>query len=212
MACRHFAIGADRRLPDGNLSMALTSRSPDAWSEPLSDDLLEVELYLLTALPWLGTWFRWPSRRLSRHPCSSSWNAPSSRSHAVWALGPHVRLAAAALCRAGGAPDQARAHLDAAAAAYAAAGDDAGVAGCDLARGAWATVPAGSPLTLGLALPESMMSSLSSPGAALDRTLASAPDPVASGAFFQRAEEGFRAAGAPRGIAMVDLHRAAARR
>ena len=127
----------------------------------------------------------------------------------IWDSRPHARLAAAELCRDAGATELAQQHLDAAAAAYAAAGDVAGVAGCELARGAWAAVPAGSPLTLGLALSENPGTSTSELDFAIDRMLAPLPDAAASAPAYERAEAGFRAAGAPRGLAMVELHRAA---
>ena len=67
----------------------------------------------------------------------------------------------------------------------------------------------GSPLTFGFALAENRGTSTSEQTGPFDRTLAAVPDAAASAAAYQRAEDGFRAAGAARGIAMVDLHRAA---
>jgi CHAT domain-containing protein len=204
-----FARAAGRRMPDGNLSPPLIGTNPIGWPRSRKVELIERELFALTLLPVRGLEIQMeldsPTDVLLRDALRAGVRALSR----VWDERPHARLAAAELYRRAGDQDSAGEHLDAAAAAYAAAGDAVGLARCDLARGAWAAVRFGSPLTLGLELSDQPVSSALSPLNLNDRILAPAPAAAASARHLQRAEKRFRAAGATRGAAMVDLHRAA---
>jgi CHAT domain-containing protein len=207
-AVQAFTAAAERRMPDGNLAPPLLTAEPVSWPWPPKGDQLERELFALTWLPYRG----WDVQAERDGP------EPGRLREAlefglrdlanIWDERPHARLAAAELCRHAGAQGRADEHLDAAVAAYAALGDAAGLAGCDLARGAWAAVAVGSPLTLGLELWADAVAG-AGPVNRSDRILTAAPPATASAAHYRRAEAGFRTAGAPRGVAMVDLHRAA---
>ena len=202
-ALRHVARAARRRLPDGH---ARPTEAADFWTAATNGEPLVAELYELTLLPAQRTTLQFG---LGTPNQQAILDLGIQFLEPIWDSRPHARLAAAELYRDAGATELALQHLDAAAAAYSAAGDGAGVAGCELARGAWAAVPAGSPVTLGLALAENPGTSTSELHFAIDRLLAPLPDADASAPAYERAEAGFRAAGAPRGVATVELHRAA---
>ena len=202
---RHFAAGAERRLPDGHSREVELS---ELWIEPRSGDPLEAEMHVLTRVPSLRTSVQ---NAAATHPQSVEVFLDDAMGtlERVWDRRPYAHRAAAEIAWIAGLPALAQEHLDAATAAYSAAGDVAGVAGCDLAQAAWLAVSVGSPLTFGFALSENRGTGTSEQVDGLGRTLAPVPDAAAGAAAYQRAEDGFRAAGAPRGIAMVDLHRAA---
>lgn len=203
-ALRHLAFGARRRLPDGHSRPA---EDADLWTEPLTGDPVEAELYVLTRLPGLRTTLQLaaavaPQNRQVVLDAGLQTLAP------IWDRRPHAHRAAAELAWMAGAPALAQEHLGAATTAYSNAADLAGVASCDLVQAGWLAVSAGSPLTFGFALWESRGTSTSEQQGGFDRSLLPVPDAAASADAYQRAEDGFRAAGAARGIAMVDLHRA----
>ncbi len=203
-ALRNFGHGASRRLPDGH---DRPSQEAGAWPGPLTGDPLESELKVLTLLPAYRT-----TLQLSLgtpQPVQMIFDIALQTLEPLWDSRPHAHLAAAGLARTVNAQPLAEQHLEAATAGYAAVGDVAGLAGCDLARGAWAAVAAGTPLTFGLALAENPGSTTSERSSVLGRVLATAPGAAASAGAYERAEAGFRAAGAPRGVAMVELHRSA---
>ena len=202
---RYFAAGAGRRLPDGHSREVELS---DLWIEPRSGDPVEAELYALTRVPALRSSLQ---NSVALAPLSIEVFLADALGtlEGVWDRRPYARRAAAEVAWIAGSAALAQEHLDAAITAYSAAGDGAGIAGCQLAQAAWLAMPVGSPLTFGFALSENRGLSVSEQVNGFDRTLAPVPEAAASAAAYQRAEEGFRAAGAPRGIAMVDLHRAA---
>jgi CHAT domain len=204
-----FARAAGRRMPDGNVSPPLLGTRGRGWPRSAKGELVVLELFTLTVLPLHGMVIQSeldsPFDDVLRDALERGVRALSR----VWDERPHARLAAAGLCRRAGAQDRAAEYLEAAEAAYSAAGDAVGLAGCELARGAWAAVRVGSPLTLGLELSHQPVSVALSSLNLNDRILATAPAAAASAPHFQRADERFRAAGATRGVAMVDLHRAA---
>ena len=202
---RHFAAGAGRRLPDGHSRELELS---ELWTEPRSGDPVEAELHALTRLPSLRTSVQ-TSAATRPQSVEVFLDDALGTLEQVWDRRPSAHRAAAEIAWIAGLPALAQEHLDAATAAYSAAGDVAGVAGCDLAQAAWLTVSVGSPLTFGFALSENRAMSTSEQVTGFDRTLAPVPDAADSAPAYQRAEAGFRAAGAPRGIAMVDLHRTA---
>ena len=202
---RRFAAGAERRLPDGYSREVPLS---DVWSEPLSGDPLEAELFVLTRVPALRSSLQ--NSAATRPEFAEAFLDDAMRTLGrVWSRRPYAHRAAAEVAWIAGLPALAQEHLDAATAASSAVGDVAGVAGCDLTQATWRAVSVGSPLTFGFALSENRGTSTSEQVGSLDRALAPVPEATDSAAAYQRAEDGFRAAGAPRGIAMVDLHRAA---
>lgn len=210
-AARNFATTGSARMPDGAYADPVLGTEPGFWSEPPPKrERLAAELYALSTLP---------DSRLQIH---SQLDAPRRRSalnaalkigldslEPVWDQRPHARLAAADLCHRARAPKRAADQLAAAVAAYSAAGDAAGLAACELMRGAWAAVRTGSPVTLGLELWDEPVSGSFSRINRSERTVAAVPSVAASAEFYRRAEEGFRGADASRGVAMVALHRSA---
>ncbi len=204
-ALRHLSFGARRRLPDGH---GRPAEDADLWLEPLTGDPAEAELYVLTRLPTLRTTLQL-SAAVAPQNLQMVLDAGLQTLAVVWDRRPHAHRAAAELAWIAGSPALAQQHLDAASTAYSAAGDLAGSASCDLAQAGRLAVSIGSPLTFGLALSENRGTSTSEQQGGFDRTFAPVPDAAASADAYRRAEDGFRAAGAVRGIAMVDLHRAA---
>ncbi len=204
-ALRRFAAGAERRLPDGYSREVELS---DLWIEPRSGDPVEAELYVLTRVPALRSSLQ-NSVAVAPESIEVFLADALGTLEGVWDRRPYARRAAAEVAWIAGSPELAQQHLAAAVAAYAAAGDNAGAASCQLAEASRLAVSAGSPLTFGFALSENRGTSTSEQVERWDRTLAPVPDAAASAAAYQRAEDAFRAAGAPRGLAMVDLHRAA---
>ena len=204
-ALRRFAAGAERRLPDGYSREVELS---DLWIEPRSGDPVEAELYVLTRVPALRSSLQ-NSVAVAPESIEVFLADALGTLEAIWDRRPYARRAAAEVAWIAGSPELAQQHLAAAVAAYSAAGDDAGVASCQLARGPPAGRVGGQPADVRLRAVGEPRHEHQRAGGAVDRTLAPVPDAAASAAAYQRAEDAFRAAGAPRGLAMVDLHRAA---